>query len=330
MRLHVFLLYTLLILNVTLRFFTNGLGLVPRIFNVVDIGIVGLLFLIFLGSRTAGTSGPEGTMIRRKLTWFSLILLLGCLLNPRYVYLPATLSQVVMLLEPIALFLTLINLPFNQSDILKFVRILRRLIILEIILGILQIPIYLKTGDSESLMGTFQHNAEQYAAFLLIGVFFFIGMWKVRPGRAGRYLGVITAILIIILCIDNKASWLGLLVSLALVLHKVGVFRSQFLRRFGAVILVIFLSVVGLFVVSRSSRTLYKFSLLAEAWETDQIKHLGKVKAFLDIVRSHTANPHMILVGSGPSTFYSRACRQFYFSPTARARMYSNHACFRT
>jgi hypothetical protein len=324
MRLHVFLLYALLILNVTLRFFTNGLGLIPRIFNVVDIGIVGVLFLIFLNSRAAGTSRADGTVIIRRLTWFGFVLLAGSLLNLKYIYLPAALSQVVMLFEPVALFLSLINLPLSEADILKYIRILRRLIVLEISIGILQIPIYLKTGDSEALMGTFQHNAEQYAAFLLIGVFFFVGMWKVNPGRAKRYFLPIVAVLVMIVCIDNKASWLGLLVSLAFVLHKVGVFRSQFLRRFGPVILLVILSVTGVFVVSRFSHTLYKFSVLAEAWETDQFKNLGKVKAFLDIGRSHTANPYMMIVGSGPSTFYSRACRQFYFSPTARARMYSN------
>ncbi|MCI0613369.1 hypothetical protein L0244_10290, partial [bacterium] len=144
------------------------------------------------------------------LVIFNLILVSGALLNFDYLYPKAAISQVIMWNEPIILFLILINLPFSLQDIKTFNKLLFFLIVFEFIVGVMQVPIYLKTGESESIIGTFQGNAEQYAAFLMIGIFYLFGKSKTEPSRKILYSLIIPAMLALILLIENKASWIGI------------------------------------------------------------------------------------------------------------------------
>ena len=60
MRLHVFLLYALLVSNVVFRLFTNKLGILPKAFNITDVVIT--LWLVLLSLRyTAPRSGQGGS-----------------------------------------------------------------------------------------------------------------------------------------------------------------------------------------------------------------------------------------------------------------------------
>src|SRR5262249_22159692 len=207
---HVRLLYLLLMGNVLLRTLTNGFGVLPKVFNVFDIPVVALLFLISLSQRGAGTpAAPWVQTISRRLLGFCVVLFLGCVLNPSYIYLPAATSQFVMLVEPLLLYVAIVHLPFTGEQIDGYARLLKKLIIFEVIVGVCQLPMRFKSGDSEAVHGTFPGNAEQYAAFLMVGVFYLIALAVLTPQRRKRYIAAIVVILLLTLSIDNKASWLG-------------------------------------------------------------------------------------------------------------------------
>lgn len=328
MPLHIRALYALLLGNVLLRFFVNYLGVLPRFFNLADVGLTALLALLCLLTRLRNS--PPAPLaykpVLRNLVLFNIVMLLGALCNSSYIYMRAMIGQMIMLNEPLLLFVALVNLPYQEEHVRKFQAILRWLIIFEFFVGVLQFPIYLATGESESLLGTFQHNAEQYGAFLLVGILFFAARIAAGLGRRAPQLFLILAMLALILCIDNKASWMGLSVTLTVVVWKLGYGRRQWRR-----IVVVLIALAALFqfaviVAKSASGTLHKFDRLAEAWKSHNILKLGKIKAYVDIANSHSHSPHMWMTGAGPSTFYSRSSRQFYYGPKARAEMYVDPA----
>ena len=108
--------------------------------------------------------------------------------------------------EPIILFLVLTNLPFTHNDINGFKKLLVFLLSFEVIIGILQVPLYLATGASEKIRGTFHHNAEQYGAFILMGVFYAIGKRHISTQGRALYNLMIIGILILILMIDKMRN----------------------------------------------------------------------------------------------------------------------------
>jgi hypothetical protein len=69
-------------------------------------------------------------------------------------------------------------------------------------------------------------------------------------------------------------------------------------------------------IVAIASPSLGKFDGLGEAWETDNVMNLGKIKAYRDVFAAFQTYPIMALFGSGPGTFYSRAGQQFYIVST--------------
>ncbi len=322
---HYLLLTALLLGNVLLRTFTNGFQVLPKILNVVDIPIVGLLFLTYL-ARSGQVSPPPWThSVRRRAFAFAFILFLGCILNPDFIFLPAALSQAIMLLEPLLLFIALVNLPITPGQVVSYSRLLKGLILFELLIGFLQLPIRFKTGDSEAVHGTFTGNAEHYGAFLMISAFYLIGLAVAKPGRRLRFAGLILLIIVLNLSIDNKASWLGLACSLTFVLWKLELLRGRVIRIVAPIVLLALIGLGTAFIASKTSRTTYKFVALFEVIRNGEIHRLGKVKSYLDIARSHFANPHMLLVGAGPSNLYSRSARQFYYRG-AESAMYTSTA----
>src|SRR4029079_10372209 len=98
----------------------------------------------------------------------------------------------------------------------------RKLIVFEFIVGLIQFPILLSTGNSEAVVGTFNGNAEQYTGFLLLGVCYYLGLIKVDPSKKGRYNALVLAILILIPFVDNKASCLGVIIALYFLMSSLG------------------------------------------------------------------------------------------------------------
>jgi hypothetical protein len=311
MGLHTQLLYVLLISNVTLRFFTNYFELLPRALNIFDVGITAALCMMFLFRRRAPVSdGSVVPSITRRLVLFIVVLFIGTLLNAGAIYFPAAVAQCIMLSEPILLFIVLMNMPANLPHIQRFEKILRRLIIFEFVIGLIQFPIFLSTGNSEVIAGTFSGNAEQYTGFLILGVCYYLGMIQVYPSKKGAYRALVLGLLFLIVFVDNKASWLGVIAALFFLMTRLGSLSGSRMKHALAFMMLL---VVGYMVATWTSSSLYKFGGLGDAWETSNVGNLGKIKAYEDVFAAFRNEPHMLFFGSGPGTFYSRAAQQFYF-----------------
>ncbi|MGC8991535.1 MAG: hypothetical protein ACP5MD_15575, partial [Verrucomicrobiia bacterium] len=260
----------------------------------------------------------------KRLLLFCFVLFTGAVLNLEYFYFDAAISQAIMLVEPLLLFVAIVNLPFTEEHIVSYSRLLRKLIFLEIAIGLLQLPGRIASGDSEAVHGTFPGNAEQYAAFLMIAVFYLIGRAVVCPEKKRLYVAAVILILVLDVSIDNKASWLGTTVALAAVLWQLDILKVRRIGIVGLLALMGSTAVLIGYIASGTSTTISKYEKLWEIIKSGNISHLGKVKSYIDIARSHFTNPHMLLVGAGPSNMYSRACRQFYLRVGELQKMYVN------
>jgi hypothetical protein len=248
-----------------------------------------------------------------RLLLFNGVCLIGSLLDTKHVYPLAALSQLIMWNEPILLFLAVIQLPFSFRDIDKFRKLLLFLIGLEIAIGLFQVPIFFKTGSSEDIIGTFQGNAEQYQLFVLIGLFYLLAQLELGYGKKGMRMFAILLILILVVLIDNKASWVALAVTLVILLPKLPDLRGRVSGKMRTYGLLATILLCGYQTVKFTSATYSaKFSGLAEAIRSGNLMNLGKVKALRDVVRAYRSYPQMALVGSGLGTFYSRAAFQFF------------------
>jgi len=299
------LIYLLVITNVILRFFTNLFGVLPKFFNLSDVVITLLLTLLVLGKRNS----PTFSAYSRRLVVFCIVLFIGALLNFGSLYAPAAIAQTLMLAEPILLFVSLGKLPIGLPEFRKYNRILRTLVIIQFVLGVLEFPIFLYTGESEAIVGTFNGNAEQYTGFLLLGVCYYLGLIKVEPSKKMRYGAFVFAILVLIPFVDNKASWLGVIFTLYFLMTRLGHVagsRAKHLITFSALV------IAGYIVAVSFSSSISKFAGLSSALDTGNFWNLGKMKAYEDVYEAFTTYPQMALVGSGPGTFYSRASGQYY------------------
>ncbi len=324
MRSHIFLLKALLFTNVTFRVLTNYFNILPRHFNLLDIVFVVLIVALALASPKFNHHVEVDTkrVIRSRLLIFNVILVLGTLLNATYFYLPASLGQILLYNEPVLLFLALSSLPFTLNDIESFKKLLLALIIFEITLGLAQTPIYFMTGDSEAILGTFQHNAEQYSAFIMIGIYYLMGLLTFKKEQRLKFYFTILSMLFLILIIDNKASWFGIITSIAMIfVIQARIGKGDF-RVFGTAFALVTFLVFGYVTVTSSSASLKKISGTYEAIKSNQFKNLGKIKAYEDILRAYSDHPHMTVFGSGPGTFYSRLAFQFYYM--SDEELYSN------
>jgi len=308
------LVYILLITNVVLRFFTNYFGVLPRIFNISDVAISLLLTVMMLGK----TASPAFSKYFRRLLLFNLVVLLGALFNYDSMYAPAAIAEVILLAEPILLFIAIGKMSIGLPEVRRYGRLLRKLVIIQFVIGVVQFPIFLATGESEAIVGTFYGNAEQFTGFLLVGVCYYLGLIQVEPIKKVKYKAFVVAMLILIPFVDNKASWLGVVLTLYFLMTRLGHMsgnRMKHLMGFAALVLILYIVAVT------SSSSISKFDGLSTAWETDNIWNLGKVKAYQDVWEAFTTYPQMALVGSGPGTFYSRAAGQYFL---LTASMFSN------
>jgi len=306
-------LLALLVGNVTLRFFTNYLNVLPRIFNIADVFLVALLAVLFvLGGRDPRPLKRGFGRWILYLLLFNVITVLGTLFNTRYIYPLSSISQLLIWNEPIVLFLLLMHARFSLADIERFIKILVRLLKVELIIGFVQVFQFMKTGASEDIMGTFQHNAEQYQAFVLIAVFYLIGRLGLRDNlRKTRDKVAIVGIVALVILIDNKASWLTTALTLFYILTAmptVGIqvrSRAKYMWAFAGIVSFAYLIIIS------TSASLGKYTHVYEAWDTGNLLNIGKIKAYDDVIDAYRDNPHMIIFGSGLGTFYSRAAWQF-------------------
>lgn len=309
-----------------LRFFTNAINVLPRFFNIWDLLLTLLIAALALGNSYKIALTPHLKGIPSKLLAFNLVCIAGTALNSEHIYFLSFISQLLMWNEPVILFLSILKLPLRDADYSSLSKLLVRLLLLEVIIGFIQVPTYLSTGESESIIGTFHGNAEQYQLFIVLAVLWLIASLQLGRGKRTVLLFSVCTIVALILLIDNKASWAALAISIVAVLRVIPGAQGNIKELMRRALVFTVLSLVAITVVKSFSGTASsKFGNIIKIVQNGDILNVGKIKAVRDVFEAYTTYPQMVVVGSGLGTFYGRASFQ-YFPFSIRESMDSQHS----
>lgn len=306
------LLLSLFAGNVFLKLFTNKLNLLPRVLNIWDVIIIAVLLLLFI-SRMGEIRQFRYKNVLIAILGFNIILLTGASLNLDYIFPKAALAQVIMLNEPIILFLIIVNLPFKLPDLIYLIYFFYIVILVQFGIGVLQIPLYFTSGDTESIMGTFYHNPEQYSLFMLFGIFFVFGKYSTKTLPAKKAFPLIIIMLMLNIMVDNKASWPFIALAMYFTLDQMGASGRSITQRIQYIFVAALLTITGYYIIQTFSPTVNKYNRVTNSLDKESnFLQFRKINAYMDAILAFQKYPHMWFFGSGPGTFYSRSSYQFY------------------
>ena len=310
-----FLLYTLILSTITIRIFTEILGVLPRYFNLIDLPILCLALAILLFYRF-GLLGVANIDVRygyRSLLYimlaFTFVWFAAYFLNAHRVHLKPAASFLLMNIEPVLFAWIFLNLDFDKRDIRGAYRLLWLLGITQLFVAIpVQLPLYLAGASPDVVSGTFGFNNSQMCFFLVLLSGIVLGKWIYCNNNV--YLLIMMPLVLVFYAAGFKAMWLSYPLTIFLFLIAAKKIRVRWSQIMGFAVLIIVGSLLlQQFVfsakLSQSRFTKYVLSNPMIFFET------GKWQATVNIFRIYAENPLYALVGVGPGTYSSRAFRTF-------------------
>lgn len=310
-------------LLVVIRLFTEIIHVLPGFAKLVDIPLLGvLLFAVALqpSSAEARDRTPGPFFLPGLL--FLAISVLSVLTNLTRVSSGAVALFLYGFLGPLAFYYAAYRL-WPPGGARSFSRLLVGLGLLQfVVVGAINMPRFLRTGNPDLISGTFGENAYQLVFFLIVFVSLVAGIAAFEPGRlAGRFATLLVAgSLTIIFLAQYRAllfsTGLGILATgLLLNAARVPARRRSFMVGVG--VFAAFVASLG-FVAVRFPET--KILPYVDAVQRNPIYFLSTRFAALGTVGDLFADrPAAVLVGTGPGTFSSRAWLTFAnpYSPRA-------------
>lgn len=313
-----------LVLLVTIRLFTDVLGVLPGPLKLVDVPLLAVL----VGAAVLRPAEPATRSRQTALFSLSLVFLAACTLafvaNPTRVAAGPVILFLYGFCSPLAYYYAARRLwPPGNARALS--RLLVALGVLQlVVVVVIDLPKFLATRNPDFISGTFGENAYQLVFFLIVVVALVAAVATFEPRRpAARLAPVFAAAALLVVFL---AQYRALLISAAaaLVLAALLLQRARGAARLRAFVVAIavpaaFVSTLG-FVALHFPST--KFDPYVAALRSDpgfflttRLKALSPVRELLD------DEQRAILVGTGPGTFSSRAWLTFANYPTKRAEV---------
>ena len=234
---------------------------------------------------------------------------IATLFNIPRLHLPAALLFVVGLLEPIAYLFLVLRLSPAQPVREFIVRLLIAIGWMQIlIVAVLDLPVYIASGDPDVISGTFGQNAYQLVFYLLTWNALILSRAKKQNRSMLAMIPVQFITLLIILLAQFRAFIPSVFLTWAITYFLIyGISIRTF--RLSAIGLA---AVVGLFLVINLAIPLLKYQEVLDLGNRmDEVVQSGKVQTVLAYGQLVSDDPKVLLVGTGPGTMLSRGFRVF-------------------
>jgi hypothetical protein len=316
-----------MVLLVTIRFFTEVVAVLPRAANFIDIPI----FVTLVAAAILGYAVPP-----RKRRWsvdlsllalaFIAIASLSVAANSGRIAVAPVLVFIYGFVSPLAVFVSAYSL-WPPGHILSMSRMIVALGIVQLaVVGVVDVPLFMRTHNPDDISGTFGTNAYQLVFFLLVLISLVAGIATVEPTRSiSRFapILVIGALLTIFL-----AQYRTLLIGTAIAILVTGALVSR--RKRG-------LLVAGFVAISFGFSLYYtathlpvlKLNSAVSALSSDPSTYVsGRLRVAKNVFRMYGDMPSAVLLGTGPGTYSSRAWQTFATTTTAstsRANVAKNY-----
>lgn len=300
-----------IVLLVTIRFFAEDIGVLPRSVKLVDVPILlGLLVLYWLAPRAHQPSARSFRYLLPAILFLA-VCVASALLHPGRTEPGPTLLFTYGFLAPIAIFHIVRTLwPAGQAR--AFSKLLVALACIELAVVLcLDLPEYLGSKDPDVVSGTFGENAYQLVFYMLMCTALVATIATVERKRLAARLAPLffAATAGTILLAQYRAILLTAALTVVLVAALLGLVRTRgaIAGVFVALTFAVGISVVpSVFPELKIQRTVDTLSGSPGSYVS------GRLEAGSDIVDLYTDEPSSIMLGAGPGTFNSRAWRTYY------------------
>lgn len=283
------------------RFFTEKLVILPRIFQLMDFGVISFLTFILFAWLIKGKK-LEGGGLGLLSLFYLLSLMVSTITNFEYVEIKHFISFIFLQLEGVIVFWFIINSNFDFKQTLEIVKWIFWTGIIQIIVSLFQIPSSFKVSP-DLVSGTFGFNYSQMISFLVVFSFAIFGSYIYDRRKIFIYL--LPFIIIIFLAASFRAVWLSFPITLIMLWFISSNYGKGKIIILPALISFAILYSFGSHFANESSgfSKFLKFEY--------NVKDLGKVRAFIATYYMFADYPGKIFFGTGPGTYGSRTYRTF-------------------
>lgn len=296
----------------TIRFFTESVGVLPRAGNFIDVVLLPILLCVVAVRPSQGrwtTHVGAGRYAVPGLMFLGICVVSVALNISRIAPAPALLF-VYGFLGPILFFYATYRLwPIGEA--LSLSRMIVAIGVLQFVtIALFDLPTFAASRNPDDIVGSFGGNAYQLVFFLLVFAALVAGISTFEPNRrVARFAPLLFGATFLVIFL---AQYRALLVSSALTILLIGLMIGSVRGKgalVGAAIAVAF--VAGLGYVSVNYPAL-KYAPTISAVRDDPVLFLtARLAPGRDVISLYGDDPAFIATGTGPGTYSSRAWRTF-------------------
>jgi Helix-turn-helix len=311
------IIFASIVTLVTVRFFAEDIGVLPRAVKLVDIPILLVILVLSWVAPRARHSTAASTRHLVPAVAFLAVCVASVLVNSGRTEVGPALLFVYGFLAPILLF-HLVRTLWPTGQALSLSRLLVALAWVEFaVVLFIDLPEFLTSRNPDVVSGTFGENAYQLVFFLLMSTALVAGISTSERGRLVAPLAPLffAATVATTLLAQYRAITLTFALTVVLIATLVGLVRVR-----GAVagVLIALAFAAGLLLVPNVFPELKLQGTIDTLTGNPGSYVSHRLEAGSDIVDVYTDQPSAIVLGAGPGTFNSRAW-ETYYSPDEQA-----------
>lgn len=299
-----------LVVLVVVRFFTQGVAVLPGAANFVDIPI--FFLVVFVALVRARNTGAPTRLTTILLLVLGLIIMcaLATITNLSRVDIAPALVFVYGFLGPIGLFLAVHSL-WPVGSALRLSRVLVALCVVQLLIAFgFNLPVFLADGNPDVISGTFGENPYQLVYFLLVIVGLLAGIFTFEKRRMAARLTPV--LLVAILTVIFLAQYRSLLATTALTVVLLMILLSSIGIRGVVIAGLASVALLGTAVYLAQNIPELKFQATVEDAGGNPLVYVQERLNRLSVIeRLFSDTPRFALTGTGPGTYSSRAWRTF-------------------
>ena len=298
---------------VLVRFFTETLGVLPRILNFADIPIV---LALSVAAGLSGKVAPSTDAFSRSLlplgAGFLIIATAGILMNSARVELAPALVFVYGVLSPLVVYRSVqILWPVGRSKVAS--RWLVGLGVIQLAVGYLvSLPRFLSIDDPDVISGTFGTNPYQFVFFMVLFVSLMAGVYSFERGRtAARFAPLMIGASLVLIVLAQYRAFL-LTTGFALVMVAIVVSNAPGRTRGVVAASVAVMALMAALAFGADKFPILKLDRTLEQNPTAVLEK--RYEVLTSVTELYGENPRYLLTGTGPGTFSSRGWQTFALS----------------
>jgi transcriptional regulator with XRE-family HTH domain len=309
---------------VVVRFFTETVPVLPRAFNVIDIPILFVLvFLAMWRRRAPGARSATQRWVMGVALGLVLLMVVATLTNPTRVDVGPALVFAYGVLSPIVAFGAVRRL-WPAGHAMAASRVLVGLGVLQLVIGLHDVPAAIAAHTADALSGTFGTNAYQLVFFLLVFVSLVAGIYVNEPRRLTARIApfLIAAALVM----SVLAQYRALLPTMASSLLLAAVILVPFSGRRG--LIAGLMGMAALIVTLAVAAQQLPYLKLAPTFAENPVTLASdRLKVTDQLTKLYSDTPRFMITGTGPGTYSSRGWQAFATSQsTSRANVVGPYA----